>query len=456
VTIDGGSAVDGTSDAKEAMCKKFIDEHRNRRTAEAYASGWRGFARYLAREGVDESAITSADVADYLRERVEVQLVAASTVQGDRAAITCHLKHTPQSAVMNSSLITDMMNVLRNYATPSKPKLHVSVALMKEWIQHHEDDVEFQAKYAREGEAAAAASTSSVRAWRWKKDAVSAWKQERDICMMLIMMMAMLRESEATALRLENVEVKEEDVRGRRCRLLHVYIDQSKTDQVGVGAVVILSENVASPTLCPVQRFITYRTQAARMTWSSPFAFPKTGGGMMASTTPCGIVQNAVQRANERAAGPGGVVGGAARWGDKMSYGSHSLRRGGVTAARSNGVSMLAIQRHGRWKSLTVFDYVGQSIDEQLGVTAAILGRATTIEGFRVADDQVLPSADVQMLAAAERSSSSSMSVSSSASSMTPAKRKPLQRQDRAGRPRVKAVRGVRAAGASVSQSDDE
>jgi hypothetical protein len=49
------------------------------------------------------------------------------------------------------------------------------------------------------------------------------------------------------------------------------------------------------------------------------------------------------------------------------------MRRGGVTAARNSGVSMLDIQKHGRWKSLVVFSYVGSSKANQVRVTEAFM-----------------------------------------------------------------------------------
>ena len=96
----------------------------------------------------------------------------------------------------------------------------------------------------------------------------------------------------------------------------------------------------------------------------------------MSSSTPCGIVQRAVKQANAEAEA-GGF--GVDRWGDPEAYGSHSLRRGGVTTARANGVSMLDIQKHGRWKSLTVFSYVGTTAAEQLAVTNSFLGEAKSV-----------------------------------------------------------------------------
>jgi hypothetical protein len=414
----------------------------------------------MQREGVNGDCITSADVADYLRERVEEQFVAASTVHGDRAAIASHLKHTPQAAVMNSTLITDMMNILRHHATPSKPKLHVSTELMKSWIQFHDERVASNLQYEMNlplRMPSAASMPQPPPPWRIK--ASFAWKQERDIFMMLIMMMAMLRESEATALRLENVEIKEEVVNGIPRRVMHIYIDQSKTDQNGIGAVVMLSENKDDPALCPLERFKKYRAASAKVEWLSIYLFPKTGGAMMASTTPCGIVQLAVDAANKRAKS-GGF--GDERWGHMMSYGSHSLRRGGVTAARSNGVSMLAIQQHGRWKSLTVFDYVGQNIGEQLEVTAGILDRPTAITGYRIADDRNVPTADVRTLAAAGVNRAMPPVANprlSHRESATPTKRKqqfPKPRQI-SGRERVRRdSTKVRRAYESVSQSDDD
>ena len=329
---------------KSQRVLQFIAQNRNPGTSRAYETGWKGFASYLLREGVSESAITAWDVADYLRERVEVQGVAASTMGGDRAAIADRLKHTPLKDVVHHRVVADMMAVLRTQAAPSRPKQHMSAELMREMLLAHE-------KAGPSGKA-------------------NAWLRERDLFLMLIMMMAFLRESEAVALTRKDVLLKKLRVDGKERSVLHVYVARSKTDQAGEGHVVLLGANDADPLCCPVRRFRRYTAVLDEHAKGAETFFPKVDGGAMAAGTPCGIVQRAVREANEEAERQGC---GQERWGDPESYGSHSLRRGGVTTARANGVSMLDIQKHGRWKSLTVFSYVGSTAAEQLAVTNSFL-----------------------------------------------------------------------------------
>ena len=343
-TSSVSSATAPSSGEKSTRVLQFIAQNRNPGTSRAYETGWRGFASYLRREGVAEDAISPWDVADYLRERVEVQGVAASTMGGDRAAIADKLKHTPLRDVVQHRVVAEMMAVLRTQAAPSRPKQHMSAELMREMLQTHE------------------AAGPSGR--------VNAWLKERDLFLMLLMMMAFLRESEAVALTRKDVLLKKLRVDGKEKMVLHVYVQRSKTDQAGEGYVVLLGANDADPLCCPVRRFRRYCKVLDEHAGGADVLFPKVDGGAMAAGTPCGIVQRAVREANEEAARQGC---GEERWGDPDAYGSHSLRRGGVTTARANGVSMLDIQKHGRWKSLTVFSYVGTTAAEQLAVTNSFL-----------------------------------------------------------------------------------
>ena len=221
-----------TSAEKANRVLQFIAQNRNPGTSRAYETGWRGFASYLLREGVAEDAISPWDVADYLRERVEVQGVAASTMGGDRAAIADKLKHTPLRDVVQHRVVAEMMAVLRTQAAPSRPKQHMSAELMREMLQTHE------------------AAGPSGRA--------NAWLKERDLFLMLLMMMAFLRESEAVALTRKDVLLKKLRVDGKERMVLHVYVQRSKTDQAGEGHVVLLGANDADPLCCPVRRFRRY------------------------------------------------------------------------------------------------------------------------------------------------------------------------------------------------------
>lgn len=176
-------------------------------------------------------------------------------------------------------------------------------------------------------------------------------------------------------------------------RTLQMGIVQSKTDQAKNGAVVLLCENAEKPEHCPVDRWEEYLKVKEAAGIVSEVAFPTEKGARMSASTPCHIVQKAVERANERYEESARAEGRdePEKWGVPSAYGSHSLRRGGVTQARQNNVAMVDIQRHGRWKSLTVFAYVGLSAEEQRGVTRNFLAGATngSSESSRTPKDSV-------------------------------------------------------------------
>ena len=58
---------------------------------------------------------------------------------------------------------------------------------------------------------------------------------------------------------------------------------------------------------------------------------------------------------------------------DPALYGSHSLRRGGASAAANAGVVSHVIARHGDWKSDAVFLYITDALANKLAVGDAIL-----------------------------------------------------------------------------------
>lgn len=133
----------------------------------------------------------------------------------------------------------------------------------------------------------------------------------------------------------------------------------------------MLAANNDDPSMCPVrrlERYIQARIQAGVV---SEYLFSKKDGIAMARSTPCGIVQRMVEQANQAAMREEGIE---EKWGSPELYGSHSLRRGGVTSARASGVEMLEIQRHGRWRSMAVWGYVGPTDAQRMLVTANIFG----------------------------------------------------------------------------------
>ena len=359
---------------KETRMQEWVRANKNQNTRRTYESGWKGFQRYLEAEGRAESAIRPADMADYLRERMKSG-VAAATLVSDRASIADHLKYDVRLANLHlHPLVADTLRICCNKGAQSKPKQHMSAELLQEILHQHE------------------------------RVDTDNWIAERNVALFLFMMLGFLRESEAVELRIEDVQINDaadtpsssnsgmglqsavvvaaaagqyggsstgsaalkftSNVATGRLVILH--IRQSKTDQSKKGEYVSIAVNIANPIMCPERRLLRYMRARKLAGISSEFLFPKKDGLALAKTTPCSLLQKAVESVNTYAAAQGEVE---LKWGAPDSYGSHSLRRGGVTEARRSGADMVEIQRHGRWKSLAVYGYIGPTEQQKLSVT---------------------------------------------------------------------------------------
>jgi len=177
----------------------------------------------------------------------------------------------------------------------------------------------------------------------------------RDMFMLLLMFVGFLRESEAVALKASNVWVQRLE---NGSDALYVVIKKSKTDQFGENATIVVASQPGS-NLCPV---MWYKAHTARRAPTSTFLFhsvvPHSVGKPLAKATSNHTIKRWLTHI--------GV--------DPRPFGSHSLRRGGTTAAAKAKVRMHVIQRHGRWKSDAVYLYVVDALEERLSVSTAALG----------------------------------------------------------------------------------
>lgn len=369
---------------KSARMLQWIRDNQNSNTRRTYDSGFRGFQSYLRQEGIELSDIQPVDIADYLRQRFEHDGVAASTIAGDRAAIADALKYQPTERVRTMHLdpiVCDTMKLCMTKAAQRQPKQHVSAQLMKELVDYYMLTEKL--------------CTNLCLTTPSSQVSTQMWMNERNVCLMLVMMTAMLRESEAVALKQEDVFFQEEPSDtgaaaesvmsvvpfnhvawvGPRLSQVALVIRQSKTDQRKIGADVLLSVNTAVPHLCPVRRLQHYLVACQKASVQSEYLFCKADGTQLANSTPCGIVQRVVEELNQWAQTKGE---GVEKWGPAQLYGSHSLRRGGVTEARLSGVDMFDIKQHGRWKSMAVYGYVGPTVNEKLSVTRNLFGNLGT------------------------------------------------------------------------------
>ena len=172
----------------------------------------------------------------------------------------------------------------------------------------------------------------------------------RDMFMMTLMFLGFLRESEVTQLKPENVW--EETIDGEA--VLFIFVVKAKNDQFSTGHTIVLGGDATSP-ICPIKWHRLYRRFA-----KGKHLFYKANNRAragLAKTTPNAIIKKLLRTINV----------------DPEPYGSHSLRRGGVTAAVAAGVDILVLARHGNWHSEAIYAYVSQSVFQRLGVSRSIL-----------------------------------------------------------------------------------
>ncbi len=341
------------AEERRRAAEAFIGGNRNKNTALTYAGGWKRFQGYLTRVRVAVEEVTEVEVAAFLQERWQVDGVKSSTLQADKAAIADGLKVHKNSAAAGR-MVTEMMAVLATKAEPPTPKRHMSLELMRDILK----------SLKREGDVAAAgASPPAIR---------RALLARRNYCLLVFMLLGMLRASEAVDLEEGDVVLESNVSAAGVQETVSLFIRRSKGDQERKGEEVRLGQNKGDELACPVGAYKRYQDLKASHRVGKPTDafFSQLDGMPLAVATPNHIVKNAVNDENQRWQR---ATGEEQHFGSHDEYGSHSMRRGGVTLARDSGVSMLDIQRHGRWKSLLVFDYVGRTLEQQLAVTAKLM-----------------------------------------------------------------------------------
>jgi site-specific recombinase XerD len=182
------------------------------------------------------------------------------------------------------------------------------------------------------------------------------YEDTRDIFLILLMMAAFLRESEAVALKANDVWVDKVTVNGKERKVLMVYVEKAKNDQERMGNVVMVGDSVGSE-LCPVSWFRKYVVVRTRL---AEYFFHTKKDKKLSKTTPAGRMKKWVAQIGVNA----------------DEYSSHSARIGGTTAASQDGVATILLKRHGNWKSDVVYDYIRDSVEDKLSVTS-FLGSST-------------------------------------------------------------------------------
>ena len=311
----------------EQKVKQWIRDNENPNTSAKYKSAWSQFVKWCEEERHEPNESTGVVVAEYCRHLLEDKNAASSTIAGACAAISDHLRYSEGQKSTNTEVVRRARKICQVKAKDKKPKKPLTVNMLVRMVNVCEYE---------------------------------EWMQVRDVFMILLLMSAYLRESELVALELNEVWVEELEVEGKPRQVLHVFVRKAKNDQERRGHQRLVGGHEGNLTLCPVTWFRRWMVCRNGLSGKNEFKCDagslvcKEDGSALATGTPCGIVQ---------------------RWVDKIGmngreYGSHSGRSGGATEANKYGVNDLLIKRHGNWKSDAVYDYIRESVPQQLQTTS--------------------------------------------------------------------------------------
>ena len=301
-------------DKEKASLINWIESTRPVNTSRSYATYGKQFLLYAMLRDMD--IVSPVTLASFMRHGLLVRGLSRSTLVSTIPSAVAHIFRYMEAKPSRDPLVVEMKKAIVRQTKASVPKLPLKVDQL-----------------------------------RLMADKVGPCLLEvRDFFLVLLMMVAMLRESEAAALREKDVWL--DSSTGSHC--LFVFVEKSKTDQARNGHTIVVG-TAPMPMICPVFWYVCY----IKVRGVSPAFFYNLNSPeyALATTTPNFVLKRLLVSI--------GV--------DPEPYGSHSCRRGGVTAAVAAGVEILLVARHGNWRSDAVFLYVSDSLERKLSVSRAIL-----------------------------------------------------------------------------------
>jgi len=303
---------------------KWVKEHGVVSTANTYATYIKQFRSFCEVGGLTAFPASPTSVAAFLKHLHEKGL-AKSTTNVASAAIASEYKLADEKTPTQSKLVQAVKAVIGREGKPEQPKEPLTVELLQRIVRDT------------------------------KKN---SWTDTRDNFMIVLLMAAMLRESELVALRMqgENEDVWLENYKegeGTEYEVLFVYVEKSKTDQERHGHTIVVGP-AEDKSICPVALFKQWK----KVRWQdNPFLFhAKSADRKLSNQTPNGRLKARLARI--------GV--------DPKKFGSHSGRRGMATAAAASRVHERLMRKHGNWRSDCIYRYIDESMANRLQVSAAV------------------------------------------------------------------------------------
>lgn len=188
----------------------------------------------------------------------------------------------------------------------------------------------------------------------------------RDAAMLVLAFFGMLRRSEVIQLNMSDIKC----VASHPHPHLLIHVKRSKTDQHGAGVwIPVAAQNGGMRILDIVSRWLDHRRRSGALDQDPVFTKWDLDKRSMSS-----LRLSSGQALAERLRFY--LVYLKRRYPSLVlhphSYGMHSLRRGGATAAWQSGTPLLLLMAHGRWRSKAVEAYLTSSLSQRLSVTEAM------------------------------------------------------------------------------------
>lgn len=319
---------------------QFVIGSQPESSKRSYATYQKQYKEYCVKQGWDPLSVTNRDVyaASFMASRAEGKgALAHTTLLGPVSGAIFDLFRLDPFNPTASPVFREMKKAVKRVApAPRGAKEPLPLSRLREAIVQARKD----------------------------KNHLNGW---RDVCIMLIMYTAFLRQSEVVALKVEDIKFTEETVNGVKRRGVSIHVRKAKNDQERKGSDRPVPEFDGDPFLCPyksLRKYLTLRDQRNPMLFYNPRVPLKWGaravGPALASTTPTHILRHRLQQAGVPEL-------------EMKKYASNSLRKGGATNAFSAGVSKLTIKRHGAWRSDAVDSYITVPVAENWKLVESIL-----------------------------------------------------------------------------------
>ena len=322
----------------------WLRRKQNQNTRSTYRSAFTQYGRWMSDRDPPRAVgqTSEIDVVLYIRHMLEGKetVAAGNTIQVAIAALKDHFKYDPKMLqVLSGPMVAEALKVGKRDGKQAVKKKPLTVEMLRAMYDWYVD-----------------ANTNHTR------NDECGWTDSRDLCMMILMMAAFLRESELIHLipadiRIQTISSAAASGEREERQMLEVHVRRAKNDQAGKGHTVRIAEAKDSP-ICPI--FWMKLLLLKQRNGGSCRLFHTYHGTSLSRSTPCFILQKWIARINSTSNNA---------YGDPMLYGSHSCRIGGVTAAHEAGVNMTLVKQHGNWGSDVVYEYIQPSQEQQLSVT---------------------------------------------------------------------------------------